>query len=284
VVKQVATGDLLFGFPSIEPVAILRPQGVKAKTFYTAFQGNVYGMAVAEDSPIRDFTDLKGKSIGVTTMGSAAVVIARALVADAGLDPQKDVRIVAVGEAGQAAAMVRNKQIDSLSQFDTAYAMIENAGVKLRYMDKSKIEHFPSNGLFALEKTLADHRADAVALGQCVAKGTVFATTNPKAAVRMFFEAWPQLKPTGLDDEAAHAGALRQLQAVMHVFPIEQSNVKRWGESSLPNYDAYVDFLLKWGVVKEKVPATDLVTNDLIDDINRFDAAAIVTQAKADKP
>ncbi len=280
VVKQVATGELLFGFPSIEPVAIIRPQGVKAKTFYTAFQGNVYGMAVAQDSPIQTFTDLKGKSIGVTTMGSAAVVIARALVADAGLDPQKDVRIVAVGEAGQAAAMMRNKQIDSLSQFDTAYAMIENAGVKLRYMDKTKIEHFPSNGLFALEKTLVDHRAEAVALAQGLAKGSIFVMTNPRAAVRLFFEAYPQLKPTGIDEEAAQAGALRQLRSLMHVFPLEQSNVKRWGESSLANFDAYVDFLLKWGVLKEKVLATDLITNELIDDINKFDPAEIVTLAK----
>jgi NitT/TauT family transport system substrate-binding protein len=37
-------------------------------------------------------------------------------------------------------------------------------------------------------------------------------------------------------------------------------------------------------VVKEKVPASDLTTNDLIDDINRFDAAAVVAQAKAYKP
>jgi NitT/TauT family transport system substrate-binding protein len=212
------------------------------------------------------------------------VVIARALVADAGLDPQKDVRIIAVGEAGQAAAMVRNKQVDSLSQFDAAYAMIENAGVKLRYMDKRRIEHFPSNGLIALEKTLVDHRAEAVALAQGLAKGSIFMMANPKAAVRMLYEAWPQLKPTGVDDEAAIAGALRQVEAVMHVFPLEQSNVTKWGESSLPNYDAYVDFLVKWGVVKDKVSANDLVTNELIDDINKFDAAAIVARAKSFVP
>ncbi len=284
VVKQVATGDLLYGFPSIEPVTILRPQGVKAKTFYTAFQGNVYGMAVPEDSPIKTFTDLKGKTIGVTSMGSAGVIIARALVANAGLNVDTDVRIIAVGEAGQAAAMVRNKQIDSLSQFDTAYAMIENAGVKLRYMDKSSIEHFPSNGLFALEKTLTERRAEAVGLARGVAKGTIFAINNPEAAVRLFYEAYPQLKPTGMDEAAANTSALRQLKALLHVFPLEQSNVTRWGESSLPNFDAYADFLLKWGVAKQKVPATDLVTNDLIDDINKFDMAAIVAQARATKP
>ena len=36
-VKFVATRDLLFSLPSIEPVAIIRTQGVKMKNFYTAY-------------------------------------------------------------------------------------------------------------------------------------------------------------------------------------------------------------------------------------------------------
>ena len=41
-----------------------------------------------------------------------------------------------------------------------------------------------------------------------------------------------------------------------------------------------MDFLVKNGVLKEKANATDLVTNDLIDDINKFDAKAIEAMAK----
>ena len=37
-VKEVATGDLPFSMPSIEPVLIIHPQGVKANVFYTAYQ------------------------------------------------------------------------------------------------------------------------------------------------------------------------------------------------------------------------------------------------------
>src|SRR5262245_15243666 len=41
-VKLVATGDLPYSLPSVEPLAIIAPQGVKAKVFYTAYQGNIY--------------------------------------------------------------------------------------------------------------------------------------------------------------------------------------------------------------------------------------------------
>lgn len=283
-IKEVATGDLPYSQASVEPLAIIRPQGVKAKVYYTAYQSNIYGLAVPADSPIHSFADLRGKSIGVTTMGSAGVIVARALVADAGMDPQTDVRIVVAGEGGQAAALIRGHQVDALSQFDAAYALIENAGVKLRMLDNSRIAKFPSNGMVALEKTLAEHRDEAVALARGYAMGTIFAMANPEAAVRMLWALYPQTKPMGKDDAEALQDGLRPLVARFHAFELASGGVSKWGESSPANYDAYVDFLVKWHIVPQKVPATDLVTNDLIDDINRFDAATVVAQAKAWKP
>ena len=38
--------------------------------------------------------------------------------------------------------------------------------------------------------------------------------------------------------------------------------------------------MLKWGIIKEKVDGRDLITNDLIDEINRFDPAPVVADAK----
>src|SRR5215470_11355585 len=133
--KTVVTREIMFALPSMEPLAAARGQGVKAKIFYTAYQGNIYGIAVPEDSAVRKIADLKGKTIGVIAMGSAGVPVAKALAATAGLDPNRDVNIVVAGEGAQTAAMVRNKQVDALSQYDTQYAMVENAGVKMRLLD-----------------------------------------------------------------------------------------------------------------------------------------------------
>ena len=51
-VKLVATKELQVSLPSVEPLAIIRPQGAKAKFFYTAYQANIYGIAVPADSPV----------------------------------------------------------------------------------------------------------------------------------------------------------------------------------------------------------------------------------------
>jgi NitT/TauT family transport system substrate-binding protein len=282
-VKTVATKDVDYSVPSIEPLAIIRPQGVKALNFYTAYQGNIYGIMVPQDSPVKTFADLKGKTVGVTSMASAGVIIARALAAVNGMDPDRDISIVVAGEAAQTAALLRSKQVDALSQFDTQYALTENAGVKVRLLDTGPIAKFPSNGFVALEETLATKRAQSVALAQGYAKGTVFAIANPEAAVRILWEVFPQTKATGKDEATALRDDLKTLEARARNWRLEAGGVAKWGENSEANYGAYVDFLLKNGVIKEKVAVSDLITNALIDDINRFDANAIKTMAQGHK-
>jgi NitT/TauT family transport system substrate-binding protein len=279
-VKNVATREISYALPSIEPLAIIRPQGVKAKNYYTAYQGNIYGIAVPVDSPVKTFADLKGKSIGVIAMGSAGVIVARALARNNGMDPDRDIRIVVAGESGQTAALVRGNQVDALSQFDTQYALVDNAGVKLRLLDTSDIAKFPSNGLIALEETLQSKRAEAVALAQGYAKGTLFAISNPQAAVRILWEVFPQTKSTGKDEATALRDDVKTLEARAKSWRLESVGATKWGDNLEPNYQAYIDFLVKNGVLKERADAKDLITNEMIDDINKFDRAEVVKLAK----
>lgn len=284
-VKQVATGDLPFSVPSIEPLLMIHPQGVKAKIFYTAYQSFGYGIAVPVDSPIKDFVDLKGKTIGVISMASAGVVVARAQLSAVGIDPGTQARIVVAGEGAQTAALVRSKQVDALSQFDTQYALVENAGIKLRMLPLGEMAPYPGNGFLALEKTLKDRRADAVAVTRGFAMGEIFAMANPEAAIRILYEIYPQTKPTGKDEETAVRDDSKVLRARMAHWDLASGGVKRWGESNVPNFNNYIDFLVKWKIAPQKIPADELVTNELIDEINgSFDPKQIEVQAKAWKP
>jgi NitT/TauT family transport system substrate-binding protein len=279
-VKAVAAGQLLVTLPSVEPLAIVRPQGIKAKIFYTAYQTNGYGLAVPVDSPIQKTAELKGKSIGVTNLASAGVVIARAQVAAAGLDPDRDVAVVVAGEGAQPAALIRSRQVQALSQFDTQYALIANAGMPMRYLDRSQIERFPGNGFLALEETLKTRPKDLVGLARAYAKGTIFTLNNPEAAVRIVYELFPETKPTGKDEPTAVREDVKVLEARMPHFRLEPAGVRRWGENSEGNYRDYVAFLLKWGVLKQSVETSDLITNELIEEINRLDAAKVAAEAK----
>ncbi|OJY74354.1 MAG: myristoyl transferase [Rhodospirillales bacterium 70-18] len=280
-VKLVATGELPYSLPSIEPLAIIRPQGVAARNFYTAYQGYIYGIAVPAGSPIKTLADLKGKRVGVTSMASAGVIVARALAQSAGLNPDTDMRIVVAGEGAQTAALLRSGQVDALSQFDTQYALVENAGMKLDYLDTSSISYFPANGFVALESRLRDHRAEAVALARGYAMGTVFAMANPQAAIKILWEVFPQTRSTGKDEATALRDDVKTLEARARSWKLSAGGVTQWGESKEKNYQDYLDFLHANGLLKVKANAAELISNDLVAEINQFDAAAVEAQAKA---
>ena len=278
--KFVATGETLLALPSVEPVAVMRGQGAKLKTFYTAYLGNIYGLAVPAESTVQSMKDLKGKKIGVIGMASASAIIVRALAKEEGMDPDKDISVVVAGEAGQTAALVRNGSVQALSQFDTQYALVENAGVKLRRLKHPSIDKVPSNGFIALEDTLVKNRKEAIAVAQGYAMGTLFAITNPEAAIRIMWDVWPQTKSTSKDEATALTHDIATLNARAASWRLESVGAKRWGENLVENYQAYFDWLLANGTIKEKASATDVLDNSLLDDINKFDSPAVIKAAK----
>lgn len=279
-VKSVATKEIPFALADVPAHAAALLQGIKMKTFYTAYQGNIFRLAVPADSSIQQISDLRGKTIGVISMGGG-VLFAKALIAMAGMDPERDIKIVVAGEGAQTAAMVRSKQVDALSQFDTQLAMVENAGINLRLLEAKEIDHFPGNGFLALEDTLRTRKREAVALARGYAKGTIFAINNPEAAVRILYAVFPEVKPTGKDEATTVRDDVKVLQARIPNWRLEKGGVKRWGESSEANYTEYLDFLLKWGVLSAKVRAQDLITNEFIDEINKLNSDKIAADAKA---
>jgi NitT/TauT family transport system substrate-binding protein len=283
--RLVATRDYFLALSGLEALPTMREQGVKMKIMYTAYRNYIFGIKVPADGPIKAVADLKGKKIGVNSMSSNGVMVTRALVVDAGLDPQKDINIVVIGEGAQAAAQLKNKQADAYSAFDTAYVLVENAGVPLRDLPNPNAAKFPSSGMYALEENITGKRKELVELGRAFAMGQIFAMANPEAAVRILWEVFPQTKPTAIDEATAMSNEVKLLKARAESWSLDadKMGVKRWGESVGVNYQAYYDWLAEQKVIKQKLDAKELFTNELIDDINAFNTAEVVAMAKAYK-
>ena len=90
------------------------------------------GALVNPGSPIKKLSDMKGKRMGVHNMGTSEYQVGRILISLSGLDPDKDVEWLAVGEAA-GNALVKG-DVDALIYFDTAFGTIEASGIKLDYL------------------------------------------------------------------------------------------------------------------------------------------------------
>lgn len=128
-VQSLMGVDLLIGFGS--PLAVLQPiaSGADLTLIGAHVSFDQYGMGVG--SAINDVKELKGKKIGVSALGARSDLIARVILRRAGLDPSKDVELVAAGLA-PARAMALSKNLVQGAPFGEALvAEAQKVGIKV---------------------------------------------------------------------------------------------------------------------------------------------------------
>jgi NitT/TauT family transport system substrate-binding protein len=145
----------------------------------------------------------------------------------------------------------------------------------MRAIGDPELEAFPANSFVALPETIKTKRDLLIRLARGYAMGTLYAIRNPRAASEIFQAVYPQVVPTGMDHAQALEQATALLKTITPKLSLEDSGAK-WGESNLETYQRYLDWLVKAGVLKERLGAQDIVTNELIAPINdRLDLQAV---------
>jgi len=266
-VRNVATGEVLLAVPTLEPVAILSLTGVQTQVFYSAFRRNIFGVAVPDASPIMTYADLRGALIGVTSMASAGVIVARAAASGAGLNPDRDINIVVSGQPAQTVVMLERGEIQATSQWDTNYTLMELAGLPMRMLDDPLIASFPANSMVALPATISGQADLLSRLAQGYTMGAVFTIENPREAMRIFHEVYPQTVPSGLDPEEVLNRSEAMMSTVTEKWTLN-GETENWGEINVATYQSYLDWLVEAGVLQGAVDAATVTTNALIPQIN----------------
>lgn len=280
-VKFIATGEFPYAVPSIEPLAGIVAQGLEAKEFYNFYNGTGFGIAVPVDSDIKTIADLRGKKIGVLALTAVGYSVARGLVKAEGMNPDSDITIVNVGETQRAALALQNHEVDAISLFETAHITIGSMIGGVRMLDAPALIGAPQGGFVAKADYFADHKDEAVALGRMYSKASAFIAANPSAALDILYEAYPQLVPTGRDLAEVKALDLDALSRRLKVWDPAVTGLAGWGRINEEGFDRYLALMADWGMTSRPVKADEFTTNELIDQINDFDQAAIVAQAKA---
>jgi NitT/TauT family transport system substrate-binding protein len=108
-VSSVVAGDIQVANTSGGAVASAVVGG--ANLIMTACYINTLPYELVVQESVRSVEDLKGKSVGISRVGSASDVAARVLVKGLGLEPVKDVPIIQVGGPSERAAAFRTGRI-----------------------------------------------------------------------------------------------------------------------------------------------------------------------------
>ena len=112
VTTAMVGGSIDMGGTYIERPMILAEKGFGAKNLLAILNRNPIFLVVKKNLAVTEVKGLKGTKLGMTRAGSATDLALRALLRDAGLEPDRDVALIAVGSSTSAAAALRAGQID----------------------------------------------------------------------------------------------------------------------------------------------------------------------------
>jgi NitT/TauT family transport system substrate-binding protein len=281
--QLVIAGTADFTMATVEPVIIGRAQGAKIIGVYNHVREPIYTIAVTDKSAISDVRQLKGKSVGVLSLGSGAVPFAKAMFKSVGIDPDKDVKWLPIGLGPQAVNALSNNQVEAIAYWDWGYAILENAGFKFRHFTTPETEKLLSLALIGNEDFVNANPEATIKLAQGIAKATLFTITNPEAAVKIHWQKYPASKPAGIPEDQALKEAVHVLSARLLKYKIDNRSVPKWGAFTKEEWVATQDFLFDSGMVTSKLDAGRFYTDQFITRINSFDAAAIKAQAASYK-
>ena len=281
VVQQLAGGNAQFGVILAPNTLLGFAEGVKYKAFYDFLTRNTFDVKVLPGAPIGKLADLKGSSVGTIDLTRGDLPLLRAQLQRAGLNPARDVTFVALGPTMSVHALsLKDGKVQALNLSWNNTVSVEAAGGKLKCITCDSEElALASETTVATDAVFKQDRRYVVGLGRAMAKATLFAETNPDAAIAIMKKVVPQ-------EHTDPAFTKTFFSAALVIMKPRQAG--KYGLSDVGGWDRLQNFM---SVPTEgatgmttKVDVKQLVTNELVGEMNNFDAEAVRRQARAYKP
>lgn len=245
LLKAVIAGDVLIGVTGSTDILVFREAGSPIKMIATHTEGNHFTLNVSPE--IGAITDLKGKAIGITRAGSTTWIFARMLAKHHGWDPDRDVKIVALGALDAQLAAMARKEIAAFVWGD--------GGAVTELQGKSKVltrlDRFTPQWISQIDYASEDAiRKDPETI---------------KKGLRGIFRALHFMKDR--PEEAAQLAAKRlgwTPEAVLRAHKISSPLFPFDGSISVQALTSMQEVLLEYGVIKKRLPVDEHFTREFI--------------------
>jgi NitT/TauT family transport system substrate-binding protein len=286
--QAMSTGQVAFGpaAPGIFLPALAKDPAIGLISVYEWLPRNAAVVVVKPESPIKTVADLAAKRIGVRNQGDPGIVVTKTMLLELGLDDSK-VEYISIGDGAPAGSALDQDRVDAMVTYDTSAARIELIGTKLRYVPlPPKFDKLGSSWLCVRKDTLKTDRKALVGTFRGIAKSTLFAYTNLDQAINIHWDLYPESRPKGKSEDEARKELHYILQRRMQNWMRRPDDTdQRMGAQTAAEWKTNIDIAAETS--KNPQLATQLgkvdnvFTNELIDEVNAFDKAAVIRQAQA---
>lgn len=280
VVQQLQAGNADIGGVGMAAMLPTFEQDSPLYPFMIHLYGLAYELSVPTDSEIQTIAELEGKKIGVSALAGAETPVIKALLADAGVDPDKGVEFV---EVGADPALVRlsldRGRIEAIGSTVSDAGVLDNSGIEIRSLIpddlRETLSQLPSGGLVATEE-LKDKTDILGALGRADAKGFIVAYTNPEAALCILADVIPE---DFIDPDAGRGGFESTLEFTTAPQGADGNYSFTAGIDDVQLWNDFVELYAAGGVLSEPFDMEPYLI-DVQDEIHDFDQAEVIEFAE----
>jgi len=257
-VKMVASGQAQFAYPSPGVILTSKEAGVDVIAVFSHQPVNIFGFAYAKGH-INGFADLKGKSIA---LGDASwKSIGAPIIKAAGLDPEKDVEWVTVGDARYQSTA--SGQTDALLSWDVEYGQLIGMGFDFDYLDADEVLPQLSNSVIVSSAYAKDNPDIVKKFNRALAKGQYFTYKNPAATADITLRKYPNIK---IDYDGGVLAVSHQVYSYFGNTEEEQKEtLEVIGRFNEQRWQVTIDAAINSGIITTPYKAADIFTNDFID-------------------
>jgi NitT/TauT family transport system substrate-binding protein len=281
---QISVGNAEIGAASPgEALVGIQSGMLNVRYYYNLYYSNIFSIAVLPDSQIKTIADLKGARIGVQAMGSSGVTFGRAFVQAGGLNPEKDVTFMPIGIGAQAITSIRKKMVDASIYWDAAFAKFKFSGLDLRELPSPEVvKSLPGVSLLTRSDTISKNPKMLIGIARAIAKGYDYSMANPEAAVLITWKAYPEARSKNPDPSAAMKEGVAVNQGRLAIWNLPKNGDKH-GMLFEADWERLIQFFVDQKVLPAAVPVARVITNQFIDDINKYDRGEIIESAIKDR-
>jgi len=281
IVQGIDSGSLDIGSTPPEPIWQAITKGSDLQLVYNYIRKQTGSLAVLDDSPITSLDDFSGALIGQYSLGTSNMLLSEGILASAGLEPDVDYTHLAVGTGAAALQALTSGQVDALSLWDTEYAAFEAQGTPLRYFTTDEVASLFSTTYFTSQSYAADNAEAIEGFGRAMAKATLFTATNPEAALRIMYEAYPDTLVAGNSiDEQLAVDLVALDRRIELLIAGDPQGSHSWGAYDEDALLAWGTFAQEAGIVDSAVDTVAAAPGTFVTAYNDFDADAVIAEAE----
>jgi NitT/TauT family transport system substrate-binding protein len=263
--------DADVSFADVDEIILARSQGGEHQAIFSPQHTNTAGIVVPEDSPIKDISGVKGKTVGLESEESTRFL--DAMLDSAGIS-KDDVESAVVGTSGALVAKTfEDGKIQAYVGNASDFTALSANGVALRNITPEDVARIDGNPLAVLPDTLKEKRKAIVGFLRAWAKGQYVGQVNREVVEQIAREKVPAEWRNEASGEAALDLAIELMKP---------DDPQRIGDLRPDVWDTGQEVLVRAGVLEEgqTIDVQEALNDSLIEQVNDWDRAEVERAAK----